>query len=175
MSAANTTVEQDSNELRLWFPPLRSVCPLTSTLRRTMHRWVFLGLGSAALCACAPAADSADAQLKAGLVGSWHFDYKDEFERAVQGTVRLSEDGKFFGVEMVKAGEGLSESRLSGLWYVTDGLFKLNTQVADGKALGIQQQSFFTCKIAEFSPRGFSCRDEIATKTYTYTRASNAS
>lgn len=113
--------------------------------------------------------------MKADLVGGWRFEYEDDFEQAVQGTVRLSEDGKFFGVEMVKSGEGLSESRLSGLWYVTSGLFKLNTQVADGKALGVQQQSFFTCKITEFSPRVFSCRDNLANKTYTYTRASGAS
>lgn len=139
-----------------------------------MRSLLLLVIGAAVLGACTPAVDPGDARMKADLVGSWRFEYKDDFERAIQGTVRLSEDGKFFGVEIVKAGEGLSESRLSGLWYVTDGLFKLNTQVADGQALGTLQQSFFTCKIVQFSARAFTCRDNLANKTYAYTRASNA-
>ncbi|GAB3767377.1 hypothetical protein GCM10028796_28910 [Ramlibacter monticola] len=127
------------------------------------------------LIACAPPHGSADVDLKAKLVGSWRFEYKDEFERAVQGTVRLSDDGKFFAVEMVNGEQGFRESRLSGPWYVTEGLFKLNTQVEDGKALGSLQQSFFTCKVAEFSAMKFDCSDELAKKTYTYTRVSSAS
>ena len=140
-----------------------------------MLRGLILILGVGILTACTPPNDSVDAELKKKLVGSWRFDYKDEFERAVQGTVKLGDDGKFFAVETVNGEQGFSESRLSGPWYVTDGLFKLNTQVADGKALGSMQQSFFTCKVTEFTAKHFECSDQLAKKTYTYTRVSNAS
>jgi hypothetical protein len=140
-----------------------------------MIHWLIAIIGLIMLTACAPQEDSADANLKAKLVGSWRFEYKDEFERAVQSTVKLSDDGKFFAVEMVNGEQGFNESRLSGPWYVTEGLFRLNTQLADGKALGVRQQSFFTCKVIEVSAKQFDCDDQLAKKTYTYTRVSNAS
>ena len=99
-----------------------------------MHQWLAAMLGVVVLTGCEFASDPADARLKADLVGSWRFEYKDDFECPVQGTVRLSEDGKFFGMKMVKEEDAPEEAKLSGLWYVTAGLFKLNTQVADGQA-----------------------------------------
>lgn len=140
-----------------------------------MHRWLAAMIAATVLTGCEFVSDPADARMRADLVGSWRFEYKDDFDRPVQGTVRLAEDGKFFGMEMVKEEEGLEEAKLSGLWYVTAGLFKLNTQVTDGQSLGIFQQGFFTCEIIDFSSKGFGCRDRLANKTYTYRRASNAS
>jgi len=128
-----------------------------------------------ALGACTSAVDSDDARMKASLVGGWRFEFQDDFERSVQGTFTLSNDGKFSGVEIVKSDDSSSELRLSGLWYVTDGLFKLNTQAVDGKTLGVQKQLFLTCKITEVTAQGFDCRDNLAQKTYTYIRTSNAS
>jgi len=140
-----------------------------------MLRWLSVIAAMLISTGCAPPADSADAELKTKLIGSWRFEYKDEFERAVQGTVKLGDDGKFFAVEMINGEQGFSESRLSGPWYVTDSLFKLNIQVADGKTLGTMQQSFFTCKITQFTAKQFDCNDGLTKKNYTYTRVSNAS
>lgn len=120
------------------------------------------------LTACDALDSEADVKTKETLLGSWYFDYKDSSERLFKNVVTLTDGGTFSAREQI-SGES-REEKSSGLWYVTDGIFKLQTNEIDGKKLGTRSMLFFTCKLSDVRSKEFVCDQENGKYRFNFRR-----
>lgn len=108
-----------------------------------------------ALAGCEFGASAEDTRVKAGLVGSWSYDYISSGVHLFHVVTEQRADGSFISRERIKGHPEVSVDE--GEWYYTAGLLKQRTTRSGGQALGLRQTMYFTCKVAGLTADGFEC------------------
>ena len=120
-----------------------------------MKHMLFPCLFALLLSGCDALESPLDKSAKNALQGSWYVEFNDPSERLIKYAVNLDASGAFAARQRME-GEPREENS-TGLWYVTDSLFKLQTNTIEGKKLGTLDSFYLTCKLGKIAAEVFSC------------------
>jgi hypothetical protein len=138
---------------------------------RSALAWLALSCLAFAAAGCGDSMMSdADRALKAKISGPWISDAKPDADPKVSSVAVYRADGSFSVLVTSKANDGkVEETKLTGEWFVTDGLLKTRIDKRNGTPPP-GGHGYLTCRVKEISSMNMLCIDDVANVAYVQRR-----